>query len=152
MGNLLSVDEVAQRLQVSPHMVRQWIREGRLPVIRPSRRVVRIPEEALDDMLGNELAAQTNVKAGGRVVVIPVSQLARIVETAVRMAVEGALASASADDGADERLLTLDEVAQRCGVKRGTVYRWIREGRLPYVRLSPRAIRVPAAALRGGDR
>ena len=143
MGNLLSVDEVARRLQVSTHTVKQWIRERRLPVIRPSRRVVRIPEEALETFLSKETDRQHD-----GLVVVSISQLTRIVDTAVRRAVKEALESASSGDGGG-KLLTVAEVARRFGVGKDVVYRWVKEGRLPSVRPSPRVIRIPEAALKG---
>ena len=154
MGNLLSVDEVAKRLQISPSMVRQWVREGRLPAIRPSRRVTRIPEEALETLLGlgNRQDEHINWETSGHrdgVVITTSGQLARIVETAVRKAVKEALASAPTGDGDNGGLLTPDEVARRLGVSRDTVYLWVKKGRLPAVRPSPRVIRIPEAALEG---
>lgn len=143
MGNLLSVDEVARRLQVSTHTVKQWIREGRLPVIRPSRRVIRIPEDALETFLSKETDQQQ-----GAMVVVNIRQLTQIVDTTVRRAVKEALESASYGNS-DGKLLTASEVARRFGVGKDVVYRWIKEGRLPAVRPSPRIIRIPEAALQG---
>jgi len=42
----------------------------------------------------------------------------------------------------DESLLTLDEVAERLGVSRVTLWRWIKNGKLAVVRLSQRTIYV----------
>lgn len=44
-------------------------------------------------------------------------------------------------------LLTIPEVATILGVSRERCYRLAAEGRIPSVRLSPRRIRVPRAAL-----
>lgn len=46
-----------------------------------------------------------------------------------------------------QRLLTLDEVAERLAVARQTVGRWARSGHLPGIWLSARAIRVSEADL-----
>jgi len=151
MGAMLTVNEVAKRLGVSRETVYQWIRNGRLPSVRPSRRVIRIPEEALEHA-GLGRAAQANLETGDQqdgVVVITAGQLTRIVERAVRRAVQEALAAHTS--GANGGLLTVNEVAQRFGVDRETVYRWVKEGRLPSVRPSPRAIRIPATALESAD-
>jgi excisionase family DNA binding protein len=45
-------------------------------------------------------------------------------------------------------LLKVDQVAQALGVAEGTCYRWIREGRLPVVRVGANTIRIDADALR----
>ena len=44
-------------------------------------------------------------------------------------------------------LLTMREVAERLRVSRSYAYAMVRAGRLPVVRLGPRAIRVDAAVL-----
>jgi len=41
------------------------------------------------------------------------------------------------------RLLTAREVAERLGVRPGTVYSWISRGVIPHVRLSARLSRIP---------
>ena len=41
-----------------------------------------------------------------------------------------------------EKLLRIEEVAEICGVRPGTVYKWIQEKRIPSVSLSPRCRRV----------
>jgi excisionase family DNA binding protein len=43
------------------------------------------------------------------------------------------------------RLLTIPEVAERLRVCRATVYRLVAEGRIPAVRISSGAIRVPSS-------
>jgi excisionase family DNA binding protein len=43
--------------------------------------------------------------------------------------------------------LTVEEVAQRLGVSRGVAYEAVRAGTIPAVRISPRRIVVPKAAL-----
>jgi excisionase family DNA binding protein len=44
------------------------------------------------------------------------------------------------------RLLTVREVAERLGLREGTVRMWLTKRKLPYVRCG-RAIRVPAEAI-----
>jgi excisionase family DNA binding protein len=49
MERLLRVEEVAHRLGLSQWTVRQMIREGHLPTVRPTlRRAIRIPEDAVE--------------------------------------------------------------------------------------------------------
>jgi excisionase family DNA binding protein len=45
---LLTPKEVGERLRVSPRTVYSWIESGRLPSVRLSERVTRVPEEAVD--------------------------------------------------------------------------------------------------------
>lgn len=47
----------------------------------------------------------------------------------------------------DEKLISPREVAERCSVDVGTVWRWIRMGKLPAVQLG-RNYRVSVSALR----
>ena len=44
-----------------------------------------------------------------------------------------------------EDLLNMNQVAELLGLKRGTIRDWLLQRRLPYVRLSRRAIRVRRA-------
>lgn len=37
------------------------------------------------------------------------------------------------------------DAAKLAGVARGTVHRWTREGTVPSIRLSPKAVRIPRA-------
>jgi excisionase family DNA binding protein len=49
MGRLLKVDQVAERLGLSAGMIRLMIRQGRLPVVRPTNsRAIRVPEDAVE--------------------------------------------------------------------------------------------------------
>ncbi|MBX6377718.1 MAG: helix-turn-helix domain-containing protein [Clostridia bacterium] len=50
MGELLTVQEVAERLKVSAKTVRRWIQEGRLSAVRAGS-LWRVREEALDAFL-----------------------------------------------------------------------------------------------------
>ncbi len=51
-------------------------------------------------------------------------------------------------DANDPLLWTVAETARQCGVCDRTVNRWINGGHLPVVRFSPRAVRIPSAAVR----
>src|SRR5438552_9603057 len=44
---LLTVAEAARLLRVTPHTIYRWISAGRLPAVRYSRRVLRIPRGEL---------------------------------------------------------------------------------------------------------
>jgi excisionase family DNA binding protein len=52
---LLTPRQVAERLAVSPRTVYLWIEEGRLPSVRLSERVTRVPEEAVDALVASAL-------------------------------------------------------------------------------------------------
>lgn len=47
----------------------------------------------------------------------------------------------------DGELLTVSQVARRLGLSVATVHEWLRQRRLPKVRLGVRSVRVPAAAI-----
>ncbi len=51
VSELLTPRQVAERLSVSPRTVYLWIEQGRLPVIRFSERVTRVPAEAVDALV-----------------------------------------------------------------------------------------------------
>jgi len=38
---VLTAEEVARRLSLRPSTVRRWAREGRIPAVRPTARVIR---------------------------------------------------------------------------------------------------------------
>jgi excisionase family DNA binding protein len=46
-----------------------------------------------------------------------------------------------------DRLVRIDEAAEYLGVSRRTLYNWVQAGRVPVVRLSPRAIRFDRRVL-----
>lgn len=48
---LLTPRQVAARLNVSPRTIYVWLEEGRLPSVRFSERVTRIPEDAVDALV-----------------------------------------------------------------------------------------------------
>jgi len=54
VSRLLKPEEVAQRLSVSPKMVRTWLREGKLPGVRLGR-LWRIDAEALEHFLKSQM-------------------------------------------------------------------------------------------------
>lgn len=51
---LLSVEEAADKLQVSPYMVRQWAREAKIPAIRLGQRFWRFRRSALDAWIAEQ--------------------------------------------------------------------------------------------------
>ena len=61
--------------------------------------------------------------------------------------VERALSGEKAMEVTDTRLLTFSEAARRMNVSRQTIWRMVKEGRLPTVETRPDRYRVPAAAL-----
>ena len=56
---LLTPKDVAARLAVSPRTVYSWIAEGRLPAVRLSERVTRVPEEAVDALVRTAMRPAT---------------------------------------------------------------------------------------------
>jgi len=52
MPPLLTVDEVAAALRVEHKQVLALVREGKLPAVRVSRKVIRFSREALEARLG----------------------------------------------------------------------------------------------------
>ena len=48
MAKLLRAVEVAEQLGLTTSTVRQMIYRGELPAIRPTRRAVRVPSDAVD--------------------------------------------------------------------------------------------------------
>jgi len=50
---LLTVDEVAERVKVNPETVRRWIKSGRLPAVRPAGGPYRIHSTDLDHLFGS---------------------------------------------------------------------------------------------------
>ena len=55
---LLTVEQAAGRLQITPYTVRRWISEGKLHAVRPGR-TWRIPKESLGNLLKSN-AIQTS--------------------------------------------------------------------------------------------
>ncbi len=59
---------------------------------------------------------------------------------------QAALPTPVSDDGADD-LLTIDEAAEHLKVSAVTISRWRRQGRLPTLKVGPRAVRIRRADL-----
>lgn len=51
LGRLLAVEEVAEVLGLRVSTIRRMILERRIDTVRPSRRSVRIPERAVEEIL-----------------------------------------------------------------------------------------------------
>jgi len=62
---LLSVLEGAQRAQVSVATFRRWYRVGRFPVLRLSRRVIRVDVADLERFLAAHKVQHIDAVAGG---------------------------------------------------------------------------------------
>jgi len=56
---LLTPREVAERLSVSTRTIYTWLDEGRLPCVKLSERVTRIPERAVDALLDESSRSAT---------------------------------------------------------------------------------------------
>lgn len=50
-GRLLTSAEVAQRFDVSTRTVARWVREGRLPAVRPGGRFLRFREADVEELM-----------------------------------------------------------------------------------------------------
>ncbi len=50
-GKMLSPEEVAERLSVSPNTVRAWLREGSLKGVKLGNKIWRISEEELQEQI-----------------------------------------------------------------------------------------------------
>lgn len=61
MGRLLTVKEAADFLHVVPGTIYHWISQGRLPVVRFSKRCVRFREEDFTKLL-DQLQRASNEK------------------------------------------------------------------------------------------
>jgi excisionase family DNA binding protein len=48
---LISVKEAAERLAVRPGTVRLWLRLRRLPCVRVGARAIRVPADAVDELI-----------------------------------------------------------------------------------------------------
>ena len=56
LSRYLTVEEVAEKLAVTPQTVHNWIKDRRLFAVRFSDRVVRIPKRAVDTFTGQSYA------------------------------------------------------------------------------------------------
>ncbi len=50
-GRLLRVDEVADRLGLRPSTIRKLIYRSELPIVRPTKRAVRVREEDVEALI-----------------------------------------------------------------------------------------------------
>jgi excisionase family DNA binding protein len=62
---LLTVDEIAKLLKVTPITVRRYITDGRLPAVRVGRRV-RVRKEAVEDLLSPIIPSRAGASAKGK--------------------------------------------------------------------------------------
>ena len=60
MTRLLTPKQVAERLSVSTRTVYAWVEQGRLPVVKLSERVTRIPELAVDAIVAEAMRPATS--------------------------------------------------------------------------------------------
>jgi excisionase family DNA binding protein len=51
---LISVNEAAARLGLSPLTIRRLIRRGELPHVRPTGRAIRVPEDAVEAIIARK--------------------------------------------------------------------------------------------------
>lgn len=58
---LATANQVATRFGVSVTTVNSWVREGRIPCIRPSRRVVRFDLDAVEQAIARPAKEPTPV-------------------------------------------------------------------------------------------
>lgn len=58
---LLSPEEIADRLAVTPNTVRGWLRKGTLKGIKIGKRIWRVREPELDDFLCREQSTEYNL-------------------------------------------------------------------------------------------
>ena len=55
---LLTAEELAERLKIQPSTVRRWSRDGRIPTVRLSPKVVRYDYDAVVETLRREEVAR----------------------------------------------------------------------------------------------
>ncbi len=55
--------------------------------------------------------------------------------------------SSSFSNDSNNNLIGYEEAAQILGIAKGTLYAWVSEGRIGYVRFSPRCVRFQRAVL-----
>ena len=58
MGELLTAEELAQKLKVQPTTVQEWARSGRIPSLRLSPKVVRFQLTAVIESLTRSAALE----------------------------------------------------------------------------------------------
>lgn len=50
-GELLTIEDVAKRLQVSQRSVRRYLADGRMKAVRMSRKIIRVRAEDLETFI-----------------------------------------------------------------------------------------------------
>ena len=60
MSELLTADELADRLKVRPDTVRSWSRQGRIPAIRITHKVVRFDFDAVVKALASASGSEVS--------------------------------------------------------------------------------------------
>jgi len=50
---LLSIKEIAQTLGTHPETERRWIRDGRLPAMKATKRTIRVRSDVIEQLLRN---------------------------------------------------------------------------------------------------
>lgn len=60
MEKLLTQEEVAERLAVSPRTVGGWLRDGKLRGVKLAGKMWRIPEPELERFVGSTVAADAS--------------------------------------------------------------------------------------------
>lgn len=61
-GELLTVEQAAEKLKMHPDTIRRLLRDGQLPGIKLGKRQWRIPSKALDDYIQRGLGQTENPK------------------------------------------------------------------------------------------
>ena len=64
MSELLTPAEMAQRLRVSKRTLQLWTREGRIPSVRISAKVIRYDPETVTSALTERAAGEEGVRNG----------------------------------------------------------------------------------------
>lgn len=55
MAKLLTVVELGKKFGVHPETIRIWVRRGRVPVIRPTKKTMRFDLEQVKEALTNSI-------------------------------------------------------------------------------------------------
>ena len=56
MSVLVTVEDIAKRFNVHPETVRKWVRQGRLPCLRPTKCTIRFKVEEVDRALERQVS------------------------------------------------------------------------------------------------
>ena len=57
-AELITADELATRLRIRPHTVRSWTRDGKIPAVRLSAKVIRYDLGAVIELLTQDSQAK----------------------------------------------------------------------------------------------